>query len=404
MKREKEASKYTNKVGNIHIIGDDKKTGIKKPKKLIIAVISITLAVMIAVFSFYTNINGAYIYQWIKSDVFGVNKGSGYPVALVGDTVAENNIGLLNRYVAYISDTTFKVLNSTAGEVSSSQHSYGNPAMRCADTKVITYDIGGVNYAVESTGEKVYNGSSDGKIYCASISESGIYGIASQTGGYLTNVQIFDKNNKLIYSYKMSECYAMGISINNAGTSCVVAGVDTSSGKLISKVYVLDFTKDKATAIFSFDDNLIFETQILDNGRIACIGDSNSVVIDIKNESYIEYKYGGRTLTSYSVKSNFGYALSLSPSEDGKECELVYVDDVGQVSYEVSTGLNIADIDIYSKRVSAYSKGNIYLFDKNGEILSETECSKDVKSILMLNDSMVYTIGVTEIKSVDVTR
>lgn len=404
MKRENEASKYTKKEGSIRIISDDKQTSRKKPKKLITAVVFITLAAMIAVFAFYTNINGAYIYQWIKSDVFGVNKGSGYPVAIVGDTVAENNIGLLNRYVAYISDTTFKVLNSTAGEVSSSQHSYGNPAMRCADTKVITYDIGGVNYAVESTGETVYNGSSDGKIYCVSISESGVYGLASETGGFLSNVQIFDKNNKLIYSYKMSECYAVSMSINNAGTSCVVSGVDTSSGKLISKVYILDFTKDKATAIFNFDDNLIFETQVLDNGRIACIGDSNSIVIDAKNESYIEYKYGGRTLTSYSVKPNFGYALSLSPSEDGKECELVYIDDIGQVAYEASTGLNIADIDLYSKRVSAYSKGHIYFFGKNGELLSETECSKDVKAILMPNDSMVYTVGVTEIKSVNLTR
>ena len=142
MKKENEASKYTNKEGKIRIVSDDSgQTSRKKPKKLIISAVLIIAVVMVSVFVLYTDINGVYIYQWIKSDVFGINKGSGYPVALVGDTVAENNTAMLNRYVAYISDTTFKILNNSAGEVSTAQHSYGNPAMKCADTKVRAFCI-----------------------------------------------------------------------------------------------------------------------------------------------------------------------------------------------------------------------------------------------------------------------
>ncbi len=390
---------YTAKSGNIEIIETNKKN-VNKRKIVIVAVILI-----IAVFIGFVVIKGTHsaggFSQWIKTDILRMNSGHGYPVDLIGNTVEKNNKDLIGNYFAYLSDTTFNLLNSSGGEMASVQHSLASPSLKCSSSKALVFDVGGNNYSIIDTNANSFSSICEGKIFCADISDSGVYGVAGETNGYLTKLDIFNKKNEFMYSYKMSEYYASSLCISPNGKRCAVAGVSTSGGKLVSCIYILDFSEEKPVNTFKFDENIIFDIKYLSSDVIACCGDLESYIINLKSGEVLStYSYFGKNLSAYAIDSKGGILLSLSASADGKECQIVKIDPNGEICFEASTELQITSIDFNYRTSVAYSKGHIYHFNDSGEQVAIYECNKDVRCVAITSDKTVYTIGISQINQI----
>ena len=135
----------------------------KLSKKNIISVCVFIAALLVILFCVGSCVSGNNIGQWLRLDVLKVNKGSGFPTEIIGNTTAQNNSAYFDGCYAYISDTSYTVLNHTAGEEFSIQHSYASPALKCAANRSITYDIGGYDYSVTTIDGETSNYKSDDK-------------------------------------------------------------------------------------------------------------------------------------------------------------------------------------------------------------------------------------------------
>ena len=385
--------------GNVKFTDNSPKKITKKRILITCGIIALALLILFFVRSCG---DGQSLASKFKLDVLKINTGSGFPEDIVGNTVAKNNSAYFDGCYAYISDTSFTVLNTTAGEEVSLQHSYASPAFKCASGKAITYDIGGYDYSVVSINGDSFNKKCENKIYCADISSNGVYGVVTSTSGYMSEASFYNSDGKFIYSYKMSEYYISALSIDSSGNYCAAAGVSTNGGKLISCVYILDFSKQEPVHKYVFENNTIFDIKYIDNNTVACIGDSEAYVINLRNDDYSVYSYSGKIITACTLTNKNGIVLSLSSSIDGKNCSLVRIDTSGNVAYETKTEYYITDVSSYSNTTFAYAKGNIYAYSPDGTQIHSCKCGNDTKSIVALSDKSVYTAGISQINCCNV--
>ena len=376
-------------------------------RKYVKKIILFVLLIFILILAMFLNENREYltsdnITAYIKTEILGANKGSGYPAVINGTNIEKNNAKMMGKYLSYISDTSFYSLTDDAGEIVSLQHSYTSPALSCVATSSVMYETGGYNFSVVHINGKSYSSETKGKIYCADMGYSGVYAIASETNGYFCEINVFNKKDELIYSYKMSEYYAIALSVDERGKYCAVAGMSSLNGQLVSAVYILDFTDKKPYAVHEFSDNMIFDIEYMDDDNIACIGDRKTFIVNMDNDECSEYDYSSKTVLNSCINNNYGIALCLSRSGDGNENEIVMLDKNASVSASINISKSVKSIAFYNKTLTVLTKGNLSVYNKNGELINTVDCGKDAKSVIMKNENTVYLLCVSKIECVNI--
>ena len=263
------------------------------------------------------------------------------------------------------------------------------------------YDREGNNYEIETSLGTQYKGEADDDIFSAEILENGCYALLTKKSGYTAKLTVFNSSYTQKYAYYFSECYTTDVSLNEDATKAVVCGFDASDGTIVSKIYVLDFTKDKPVAKIDFKGNTIYDVAFLKNGNIAAVGDKSTMIITSDYQQKYEFTYNGYNLTSRAIDKN-GLYLSLSPFTDGKSCEIWHISQEGLTTI-TKTGLSTVSMDYNGSIVAILSDNKITTFDTSTQTaLNEYDAGVDAKSICFANSNTIYVVGTSEIREVKI--
>jgi hypothetical protein len=370
----------------------------KLPKNKVKILIGILVVLVVAV-------AGVSLWEYIAPDALlnsvasSKVKGNGFPVKIEGKVVEESDTCVLNNNLAYISETQFQLINSNGGLVVDKRIKFASPAITSCGTSAIIYDRDGKNYEIENSIGTQYRGEADDDIFSAVMLENGCYALLTKKSGYTAKLTVFDSDHKQKYAYYFSECYTTDVSLNEDATKAVVCGLNTAEGDIVSKIYVLDFTKEEPVAKMDFKGNTIYDVEFLENGNIAAVGDLSTMIITSDYQQKYEFTYNGYNLTSRAIDKD-GIYLSLSPFTDGKSCEIWHISQAGLTTI-TKTGLSVISMDNNGNTVAILSDNKITTFNTaTQKKIAEYNAGIDAKSIRFANENTIYVVGTSEIREV----
>lgn len=376
--------------------GSKTEPNIPKSKVKILVAISIVLVVAVA---------GVGLWKYIAPDALlnsvasSKIKGEGFPVQIEGKIVEESDTCVLNNNLAYISETQFQVINSSGGLVTDKRIKFASSAITSCGSMAIIYDREGKNYQVETSAGTQYEGEADDDIFSAVVLENGCYALLTKKSGYTAKLTVFNSDHTQKYAYYFSECYTTDVSLNKDATKAVVCGLNASEGSIVSKIYVLDFTKKEPVAKMDFKGNTIYDVAFLENGNIAAVGSQSTMIITSDYQQKYEFTYNGYNLVSKGI-DKAGIYLSLSPFTDGKSCEIWHITQTGLTTV-TKTGLSTVSMDYNEGIVAVLSDNKITTFNTaTQKTIAEYDAGIDAKSICFADKNTIYVVGTSEIREV----
>lgn len=338
------------------------------------------------------------IYEWFA---FSSTDDGSFLSSLSGTSVLENNLQTTENGLIYVSDTSIVSLEYNGKKLFSSQHNFTNPLIKTSSAYSIAYNVGGSNYRIISNNEELYRSTQGTSIVDCDITNSGIYCVISDKTGYLSLLSVYDDENNLIFSYSFNDYYALSVSLNESGTMAAVGASNTVDGKLVSKVYLLDFLKDKPVNVYTYDDQIVYNVEFLSKNTFAVVTDSLTSVVNCDKNKEIPYSYGTRVLTAYNISYDNCVVLSLSRSDDGRECTVVTLDAEGNEFNSFATSDKIFALDVNEDKIAYLSGNYLNLCNPYGDSLGKWEVGTDAKSVVLPQNKVAYILGVSEIRRVD---
>lgn len=330
---------------------------------------------------------------------FSGQSGDDFPTMISGTKVSSGNFQYSGNNLTYVSDTSLISLNKSAGEVINRPISFSQPALKISGGNILTYNINGIGFQVDTASETKAKDELENAIIQGDIAENGTYGFITNDDGYLSKLVVFNSENKQIFTYSFSDYYATSLTINKNGTKAAVTTVTSKNGDFFSVIYILDFSSEEPVAKLEEKNSLFYDCDFMDNGSIAVIGDNQALMIKSNYTDIDRYNYDGLTLTSFSFDSSLGGVISLSPSSDGGNCHIVYLNKNGSLDKITDTEYRISSIDLYGNRVAALCDGgSSVFFGTDGEETGKADSGLDGCGITMCGENSIYVLGVSEIR------
>ncbi len=330
------------------------------------------------------------------------NGGESYPTFISGTKISDANFQYANNYLTYISDTSLVCLNKSAAKIVDRPISFSQPAMKIAGDNILTYSINGVGYQIDKASDTRIKNELENPIIQGDVSSNGNYAFLTDTDGYLSKLVAFDSSDRQIFSYSFADYYATSVALNNGGNLAAVSTVTTENGNFKTVIYVLDFSKEEPVAMLEEANTLVYSCEFMDNGAIAVICDNQALMIKSNYTDIDRYDYEGLSLTAFSYDESSGAVISLSPSSDGGNCHIAYLNKNGSLDKIVDTEYRISSIDIYGGKIAALCDGFTAFYKTSGEEAGTADSGLDAQSITMHSENSVYVLGMTEIRDVTV--
>lgn len=340
------------------------------------------------------------IAHWFQYDLLGKTDGDGYPITFNGSSLSTRNFSLLNGVPAYCSDTTIAVLNQNAGKYQENQHSYASPSMKLNGGYGIVYNIDATGYTIFKRDSIVYTGSAEEKIYAGDIATNGVYALLTRSDDYLSKLTVYRTDNLEKYEYSFADYYVNTVSINNEGSRAILSGVSARNGGMISVIYILDFTQNTYMQKYEADETFIYDVCYLNNGSAVAVGDKMAFFINVEDGRKTDVPYSARTLTTYTMKRDYGLMLSLSLNPDGRECSILTVNEKGEAAERINTGEKVLSMDIFGDRPAVLEHGRIVVYNADGTEAVSKEADSDSRKLCYTDSKTLYVLGKSRISKI----
>ena len=368
---------------------------IKISKKRIIAAVLIILLLFVVVFyianpermSFY-NIKNFFNYSVMNRD-----SDQKFPIDVSGESISPGNFVGSGLDIVYSSETKTQILNNYGRSVFTAPHAFITPVLVCGGKNEIIYNLGGTGYQVIDKESNVSSFDAKDDILLADITESGVYAIVTESGGYLSKLYVYDQTGEQIYAYSFADYYVTAVSLSNTGKQAVVAGISALDGVDIAALYVLDFTKDSPLYFSEFEDNIIYDVQYINDHSAAAVGRAASYAINTSNGNVETNAYEGRVLTAYDINTDTDtYTLSLSNSGDGRNCDIISFNSSGKKDRSFSVDDKIIDLSTHKGRVALLTNDDVMLYSKDGKHYSTKSLRSDPHTVVLYTGSDAYVL------------
>ena len=379
-----------------------KKTVKLNRKRVVIAAVIVVLAfVLVFLFANSDRLSMHNITNFVSYGILNRDSEERFPVSVRGENIEAGNFSRMGQDLYYVSDTKLEGLNNYGKSVFSAQHSYNSPSLVTAKDYSLVYSLGGTGYRISDAEATIFSGEAENNILAGDILDNGTYALVTQSDGYLSKLYVYNKDNKQIYAYSFADYYITSMSLCPNGKYAVLSGLSAHNGSEISSLYVLDFTMDTPAQFKEFEENIIYEVGYLNDVSACAIGNNASCVINTRSGDVQTYDNAGRTLTAYDINTDTdNFAVSLSRSGDGRNCDIVSFNTNGTVKNEFSTDLRVIDISTYKNRVALLTTDKIYLYNKDGGLVADSGEVVDPRAVVLYTSSDAYVLDTSEIRSV----
>ena len=340
------------------------------------------------------------ISAWVQERVVGAGEGDGYPVSIEGSEVLAGNFRSTDGDLVMVSDTHLTVLNSTAGEVLSRQHSLSFPVLRLGGDRALIYNLGGKGYQVERRSETVLRGDMEQNILGGAVAGNGAYALLTESADYFGELTVFTHDSKEQFRYRFSSCYPVAAALNADATRALVCGVYAQGGAFASSLYLIDLNSDAGGApAATFPETTLLDALWYNDGSAAAIGDDTAALVSPEG-TITKYSYDGWQLCAYAGENGVT-AIALSSYAGSDSGKLVLLDSSGRAVLAAQLPAAPDSVSVYGNTATVLAGGTVTAYSiADGTAFASADAGADAVALTLANESAAYILGVSEVRTV----
>lgn len=382
--------------------GEERLKKMRAPKAVYrVVVILILLILALAFWLNRDKLTLENIATWVKLQFVGAGQGDGFPVPITGSSVSASNFTAYNGDAMVLSDTALTMVDPSGKTQLSLRHSLNQPAMRSVRGQTLLYNQGSTAYLLLSGTETKVRGTAEREILSGVVAPNGRYALGVQGADGASELNVYQKDGTLQYTYAFAKDYITAITMNYDGVYGAVCTVRTERGELVSKVTVFDFNQPEPIASYETRDNLLLDAYWTESGDLYAVGESALLMAKSTDYAFTEYSYNGRQLTAYRLDQNRAF-LSISAHEHAGACTLLVFRGNGD-PVRIESPERIVSLSASGGTVGALVDTELVFYDySTGVEQGRVDGGSDAKSIALGSERKAYVLGVSEIRMVEI--
>lgn len=341
------------------------------------------------------------VLEWVQARVVGLGIGDGYPHSIVGTSVQPQNFISSNKNIYLASDTSLMVLNSTAKELVSRQHSFSNPVLKLSGDRMLLYSLGGRGCQIDSLDRTLRKLTVDQNIIAGALSRQGSYALLTEADGYCGELTSYTSDGRMQSHYWFSDYYPTAVALSPDGSRAAVTGVNVKAGVMKSAVYLLDLNSTKTQQPLALDDgNLLFDLSWEGNSAVTAFGDQAALLIDAGNRSETKYSYEGMQLTAYCATAD-RTVLGLSSYGGSSASRLIVLNRSAEKILSPELQGTIRSVSAFGNAAAALCNSQVYFYTSSpAGPAGSSSAGSDARAVALKNETSAYVLGVSEIRMV----
>lgn len=338
------------------------------------------------------------ISDWIQTRIVGMGVGDGYPVEVPGGESDVGNFLSVDGEAVLVSNTALTVWNSTGKATMSVQHSSSQPAVKEAGGRYLIYGVGETGYQINTHTRSLLSKDAEEKILTGAISASGRYALVTQSEDYASRMTVYMADGSVQYEYDFSQTHITAVALSADGVRGFAAGITAQDGGLVSVLYIFDFNQEEPVYTAVSADTLLLEAQWGEDGKVCAVGDRKILWMDTNSGETEEYDYDGATLEAYCLDGSRAL-LSLSSYSGSDACRVLEFRASSSPVTQLETGGDVTSVSLYGETLAVLSNKMVSAYSsETGESLGSCQAGSDARAIALGNESMVYILGVSEVR------
>lgn len=316
-----------------------------------------------------------------------------FPLEISG---SDYTVGIMENFFAVLDDTSFSLYSADGKKSIGNQHSCSNPVLYTNNRKALVYDMGGLNFRLESKYKTIYEKKTDQTIILARLSSNDLTAIVTNSDKAICDLSVYDGNGNKIYGINFSE-RILDVTFTAGNDGCIVTTVDASKGQLVSKLYRYNFDKNEPAWKSQNLDTLVLSTQLRENGAIVAFGDTKSIFCDTRGEVLGSYTYKTQ-LIDYDDSGTL--TALLFKNEGRRKSSLLLIDKITSDIHEINIEDNAKHLEADGQNVLVLTDSAIYGYTPSGTALSAVEVDDSYSDFKRLNQ-YIYLLRNSEIDRID---
>ena len=221
--------------------------------------------------------------------------GSGYPVDAPGGK--SKGMYSLDGLLCISNDTDLMMYNSKGAEVFAVKHQMADPQVSISNKMLLMFDQGAKSFALYQSNVPVTYGETDHVIYTGTVSDKGLFALATRSEDYLSQVTVFDRNKAVKYTWNYSDKVITSVALSPSGNKLAVSGLYTEDG--IIKSQLLLYNNGDLVDSRDFDDEILCSIVFVGESEIRGVSDQGAFLISDKGKLMGEYDYKAQPLAAF---------------------------------------------------------------------------------------------------------
>ena len=364
----KKPKKNSNKKGGLSI-------SLKTANK--IRVISVILVILILVSIAAARISGvtvSMVSDGLRTVIAKIGAGPGFPYLTPG--ISTTDISLANSDLVLLDDVSVRVIDSTAKEISSIEHSFDHPMLETSSGRILLYDIGAKQFRVQSKTRVLFEKQTDYIILTAALGRDGSVAVATRADGAESMLTVYDKNHKEVFKWACAKEHIVSCDISDNGKKYAVAVLGVDNGSVYSKVYVFEKNKTEVYASFEYNDSALTEVKFLSNDKIIVFGNNICEIIDGKTVSE-KIDVSVNTPSRLYVSDNNTAVLVLSKYSSTTQKIIKVYNKSGKEMFTAEVTGVVKSVSTDGRYTAVLTDSQVCIFNMKGEMTGKAEITSD---------------------------
>lgn len=262
------------------------------------------------------------------------------------------------------------------------RYSYDSPAVENAGDNVLVYNRGGTEYTVINGTKVELEKETRDEIITASVSENGDFALATSADGASSKLELYDGDGEQTATWTSSDEYITHVELSDNRTYAAVAAVTTENADILTNVHVINYDTGDEVTTFNYPGDIVIDMRYNDNGILEIVTDSMISKISRENIRYEDIKYDNGSVTSCNF-SNGGELAVCVDMIDSSRNRLISLDKDAENLLDAEVGGTVNYVCVEKNETYVLANDGVTVFDKNGEVSSETKIDKSSKNAVL---------------------
>lgn len=356
---------------------------------------AVVIAAVVLIFVVCEMAIPAGIYETVATFLSATGSGT-YPIEFESSNT--DNVVAKSNYYYVLTDSEIMALSSGGKVIFSYNHGFENPVLKTSATRALVFNQGGNDAVIFNLNKVCSNVTTEKEIINAAIGEDGTYALVTSADSYIAAVNVYKKNDKLIYQWYSSNDMVNNVAIAPNGKKIAVSTLTSDVAGFNSKLMILNFKSAAAEFTKEYSGEIIYNLNSRSSRGVA-VATANTYDF-IRWSKYTSKEYKNEYNLQMLRESEKGTLLVYNRENDKTDNRIVIMSNKGEVKSELQFSGIITDIALKNNHIYCISDTKAYILDTAGKIVRTADCGFGAVRFAVISQNEIAVVTDNQINRV----